>query len=35
VTYEGLFSNVTADLPLDADGLVLDYPQSFRRVYPA
>jgi hypothetical protein len=35
LTYEGLSSNVTADLPLDADGLVIDYPRNFRRVYPA
>lgn len=35
MTYEGLFRNFTADLPLDGDGLVIDYPQTFRRVYPA
>lgn len=35
MTYEGLFRNFTADLPLDRDGLVIDYPQTFRRVYPA
>ena len=35
MAYEGLSGNVTADLPLDADGLVIDYPQNFRRVYPA
>lgn len=35
VTYEGLFRNFSADLPLDADGLVIDYPGTFRRVYPA
>lgn len=35
VTYEGLFRNFTADLPLDPDGLVVDYPRTFRRVYPA
>lgn len=35
VRYEGLFRNFEAELPLDADGLVLDYPETFRRVYPA
>lgn len=35
VTYEGAFRNFTGDLPLDADGLVIDYPETFRRVYPA
>lgn len=29
--YEGLFRNFTADLPVDDLGLVLDYPQLFRR----
>jgi len=31
---EGLFHGFTADLPVDADGLVLDYPGLFRRVRP-
>ncbi|WBU61968.1 putative glycolipid-binding domain-containing protein [Paracoccus albus] len=30
--YEGLFRNFTADLEIDHHGLVLDYPQTFRRV---
>jgi len=33
-----IFDNLegfSAELPIDADGLVLDYPQLFRRVYPA
>ncbi|GIK97971.1 MAG: hypothetical protein BroJett029_21800 [Alphaproteobacteria bacterium] len=34
-TYEGPFRGFTGDLPLDADGLVIDYPDMFRRVYPA
>jgi hypothetical protein len=29
---EGLFHGFTADLPVDADGLVLDYPGIFRRI---
>jgi uncharacterized protein len=29
---EGLFRGFTADLPVDADGLVLDYPGIFRRI---
>jgi len=29
---EGLFRGFTADLPVDADGLVLDYPGIFRRM---
>jgi hypothetical protein len=29
---EGLFCGFTADLPVDADGLVLDYPGIFRRM---
>ncbi len=32
-TYEGLFRNVCADLPVDEDGLVIDYPKTFRRVW--
>lgn len=31
--YESRDSAFTADLPLDADGLVLDYPGLFRRVW--
>jgi hypothetical protein len=31
---EGLFHGFTADLPVDADGLVLDYPGLFRRIRP-
>jgi hypothetical protein len=31
---EGLFRGFTADLPVDADGLVLDYPGIFRRLRP-
>ncbi len=30
--YEGLFRAFTADLDIDASGLVLDYPDTFRRV---
>lgn len=30
---EGLFPGFTADLPVDADGLVIDYPGLFRRVW--
>ncbi len=30
---EGLFHGFTAQLPVDADGLVLDYPGLFRRVW--
>jgi hypothetical protein len=29
---EGLFRGITADLPVDADGLVLEYPGIFRRI---
>lgn len=32
--YESLDGGFTADLPVDADGLVLDYPGLFRRVLP-
>ena len=32
--YEGLFRNFTADLPVDADGLVIDYRDTFTRVWP-
>jgi len=34
VTYEGLFRGFKADLALDADGLAMDYPQTFRRLAP-
>jgi hypothetical protein len=34
VTYEGLFHGFKADLALDADGLVIDYPETFRRIAP-
>jgi hypothetical protein len=34
VTYEGFPSGFTADLELDADGLVIDYPELFRRLAP-
>jgi hypothetical protein len=32
--YEGLFRNFTAELPVDEDGLVLDYAETFRRIWP-
>ena len=31
--YDGLSTGFTADLPVDGDGLVLDYPQLVRRVW--
>ena len=31
--YENLSSGYTAELPVDSDGLVLDYPNAFRRVW--
>ncbi len=34
VTYEGLFRGFKAELALYADGLVIDYPETFRRVAP-
>jgi hypothetical protein len=34
VTYEGPIGEFQADLPLDPDGIVIDYPDLFRRVYP-
>lgn len=34
VTYEGLFRGFKADLALDADGLVIDYPETWRRLAP-
>lgn len=33
--FESLDGEFTADLPVDADGLVLDYPEMFRRIVPA
>lgn len=30
--YEGIFRGFVAELEVDADGLVLDYPETFRRV---
>lgn len=30
--YEGLFQGYVGELPVDTDGLVLDYPGTFRRV---
>ena len=32
--YDGLFRDFTAELPVDEDGLVLDYAETFRRVWP-
>lgn len=32
--YEGLFRSFAADLPVDPDGLVIDYPETFRRSWP-
>lgn len=32
--YEGLFREFQAELQVDAAGLVLDYPETFRRVFP-
>jgi hypothetical protein len=32
--YEGLFRDFTAELPVDGDGLVLDYEETFRRIWP-
>lgn len=33
--HEALSRDFTADLPVDRDGLVIDYPAAFRRVWPA
>jgi uncharacterized protein len=33
--YESLPSGFTADLPVDSDGVVVDYPGLFRRAYPS
>ncbi len=32
--YEGLFRDFTAELPVDSDALVADYPETFKRVWP-
>lgn len=32
--YEGLFRNFTADLEVDRDGVVMDYPDTFHRQWP-
>lgn len=32
--YEASFRGFTAELPVDGDGLVLDYPETFRRIWP-
>ena len=32
--YEGLFREFVADLPVDGDGSVLDYPETFKRSWP-
>jgi hypothetical protein len=32
--YDGLFRDFSAELAVDADGLVIDYPQTFTRVWP-
>jgi len=32
-TYEGLSTAFVADLPVDADGVVVDYPRLYRRVW--
>ena len=32
--YEGLFRGFTAELAVDSDGLVTDYPETFRRLWP-
>jgi hypothetical protein len=34
IFFESPAHDFTASLPIDGDGLVLDYPQLFRRVYP-
>ncbi len=33
--YEGPFRNFTTELPVDGDGLVIDYPETFARVRPS
>jgi hypothetical protein len=32
--YDGFFRNFSCKLRVDADGLVLDYPETFRRLWP-
>ncbi|MGJ3252283.1 MAG: putative glycolipid-binding domain-containing protein [Elainellaceae cyanobacterium] len=32
--YDGIFREFTAELPVDEDGVVIDYPDTFRRIYP-
>ncbi len=32
--YEGLFRDFRAELPVDQDGVVLDYPETFKRIWP-
>jgi hypothetical protein len=32
--YEGLFRDFAAELEVDRDGLVMDYPETFRRIWP-
>jgi hypothetical protein len=32
--YDGIFRGFTAELPVDEDGVVIDYPDTFRRIYP-
>ncbi len=32
--YEGRFRGFSAELPVDSDGLVIDYPETFRRIWP-
>jgi hypothetical protein len=32
--YEGLFRGFAAELAVDSDGLVIDYPETFRRLWP-
>ena len=32
--YEGLFRDFTAELEVDAEGLVKNYPETFRRIWP-
>lgn len=35
VAYDGRFRDFAGDLQVDEDGLVIDFPENFRRVYPA
>ena len=32
--YDAVGDDFTAELPVDADGLVMDYPDLFKRVWP-